>query len=230
MISTHSYVAQAKELLFNLGVRPISQGVWEFTDVHIASQGYIHHSTVPAALVAYSAVNATFASGRIPGFTLVDMVDKVPCMDGIELTALAMVCGIPAPAFQSSDVRAGIFGQAVWQIVETYALEGCFERNEHFGGNGDHYKLRPRGLDWGGDWKPNPEALKAMRKSYRAMTPLQQVMVLSIMHLYSQGKDDTFLIGGCKTKILAADAMSILRNNGAALSAWGHLVSHYAGW
>lgn len=69
-----------------------------------------------------------------------------------------------------------------------------------------------------------------MRKSYRAMTPLQQIMVLTIMHLYNQGKDKTYLTGGCQIKISAAEAMNTLRRNGPALSAWGHLVTHYAGW
>jgi hypothetical protein len=62
------------------------------------------------------------------------------------------------------------------------------------------------------------------------MSPLKQIMVLTIMHLYCQGKDKTFLIGGCPTKILAAEALAILRSNGSALPTWGRLVSHYAGW
>jgi hypothetical protein len=69
-----------------------------------------------------------------------------------------------------------------------------------------------------------------MRKNYRAMSPMQQIMVLTIMHLYCQGKDKTYLTGGCPTKIPAAQAMNILRSDGPALSAWGHMVTHYAGW
>jgi hypothetical protein len=69
-----------------------------------------------------------------------------------------------------------------------------------------------------------------MRKNYRAMSPLQQIMVLTIMHLYCPGKDKTYLTRGCPTKIPAAEAMNILRRNGSALSAWGHMVTHYAGW
>lgn len=181
-------------------------------------------------MAAYSAVNDTFAAGRFPGYTLVDMVDKIPCMDYAEYAALAMVCGSPMPSFAGSDARAKIFGQAVWSIVETYNLQGCFERhNQRYPSNGDHYNMRPRGFDWAGDWSPNAENLKAMRKSYRAMTPLQQVMTLTVMHLYHQGKDKFFLIGGCPTKISAAEALSILRHN-AALPAWGHLITHYAGW
>ncbi|MHA6181622.1 hypothetical protein [Pseudomonas mohnii] len=61
------------------------------------------------------------------------------------------------------------------------------------------------------------------------MSPLQQIMVLTIMHLYNQGEDKIFLTGGCPTKIPAAEAMDILRSNGLALSAWGYMVTHYAG-
>lgn len=233
----NNYVAQAKGLLSAIGVHQLSEGVWAFTDVHIASQAYIHHSLQPAALAAYAAVNATFAAGRFPNWALVDMVDKVPCMDGAELTALAMVCGASIPTFSNASERGNIFGQAVWGIVEAYSLEGCFEHVERAygsqgsqGSQGSHYNLRPRGFDWAGGEDPVPEYLKTMRKSYRAMSPLQQIMVLTIMHLYNQGKDKTYLTGGCPTKIPAAQAMNILRSNGPALSAWGHMVTHYAGW
>ena len=159
------------------------------------------------------------------------MVDKVPCMDGIEHTALAMVCGASIPTFPSASERGNIFGQAVWGIVEAYSLEDCFEYVERaYGSQGNHYNLRPRGFNWAGREEPVPESLKAMRKSYRAMSPLQQIMVLTIMHLYCPGKDKTYLTGGCPTKIPAAEAMNILRSDGPALSAWGHMVTHYAGW
>lgn len=225
------YADQAKGLLSEIGVHQPSEGVWAFTDVHTANHAYIHHSREPVALAAYAAVNATFAAGRFPNWALVDMVDKVPCMDGIEHTALAMVCGASIPTFPSASERGNIFGHAVWGIVEAYSLEGCFEHVERaYGSQGSHYNLRPRGFDWAGGEDPVPESLKAMRKSYRAMSQLQQIMVLTIMHLYCQGKDKTYLTGGCPTKIPAAEAMEILRRNGSALSAWGYMVTHYAGW
>lgn len=231
LIVNNSYVAQAKGLLTEIGVHQLSEGLWAFTDVHTANQAYIHHSREPVALAAYAAVNSTFAAGRFPGWALVDMVDKVPCMDGIEHTALAMVCGASIPTFPSASERGKIFGHAVWGIVEAYSLEGCFEYVERpYGSQGCHYNLRPRGFDWAAGEEPVPESLKAMRKSYRAMSQLQQIMVLTIMHLYCQGKDRTYLTGGCPTKIPAAQAMNILRSNGPALSAWGHMVTHYAGW
>ncbi|MCK1791694.1 hypothetical protein [Pseudomonas violetae] len=227
----NNYVDQAKDLLTEIGVHHPSKGVWAFTNVHTANQAYIHHSREPVALAAFAAVNATFAAGRFPGWALVDMVDKVPCMDGAELTALSMVCGASIPTLPSASVRGNIFGQAVWNIVEAYSLEGCFEHVARaYGSPGRHYNLRPRGFDWAGGEEPIPEELKAMRKNYRAMSPLQQVMVLTIMHLYHQGKDKVYLTGGCPTKIAAAEAMDILRRNGPALSAWGHMVTHYAGW
>jgi hypothetical protein len=225
------YVAKAKAHLSAIGVHQLSVGVWAFTNTHTASQAHIHHSLEPVALAAFAAVNPTFAAGRFPNWALVDMVDKVPCMDGAELTALAMVCGTSPPTLPSASARGNIFGQAVWSIVEAYSLEGCFERVERaYGSPGSHYNLRPRGFDWEGDEEPVPESLEAMRKSYRAMSQLQQIMVLTIMHLYCQGKDKTYLTGGCPTKIPAAQAMNILRSDGPALLAWGHMVTHYAGW
>jgi hypothetical protein len=227
----NDYVDKAKRLVSEIGVHQLSEGAWAFTDLHTASHAHIHHSQQPVALAAYAAVDPTFAAGRFPNWALVDMVDKVPCMDGAELTALSMVCEASVPTFPGASDRGNIFGQAVWGIVEAYSLKGCFERVERaYGSPGSHYHLRPRGFDWAGGEEPIPEALKGMRKSYREMSPLQQIMVLTIMHLYCPGKDKTYLTGGCPTKIPAAQAMDILRRDGSALSAWGHLFTHYAGW
>lgn len=230
MAGALKYAAQAEQMLKGFGVHQLPEGSWAFTDVHTASTAHIHHSQQPAALAGYSAVDDKFAAGRFPGYTLKELVDKVPSMDYPEYAALAMACGSAMPSFASADARARIFGQAVWNIVTTYQLEGCFVRHDQqFPGNGAHYSLRPRGLDWAGDWKQLPEELKTMRKSYRAMTPLQQVMTLTVLRLYNQHKDKIFLIGGCPTKIGAAEALGILRSN-SALPAWAHLVTHYAGW
>lgn len=228
---TSNYAVNAEELLLKLGVQRLSKGLWAFTDVETASNACIHHSSTPTALAAYASVDPKFALGRFPSLTLVDLVDKVPCMDLTELTALAVVCGAPAPSFVSSSERARIFGEAVWSAVGTYSLEDCFERvGCAYGDEGSHYYLRPRGLDWAGDQRALPDVLKTVRKGYRSMTPLQQVFVLTIMHLHCQGKDKIFLIGGCPTKILAGDALNVLRDDGNALSAWGYIISHYAGW
>ncbi|MCK8686725.1 hypothetical protein [Pseudomonas umsongensis] len=81
----NNYVVQAKGLLSAIGVHRLSEGIWAFTDIHTADQTYIHHSQQPVALAAYAAVNSTFAAGRFPYWALVDMADKVPCMDGLSL-------------------------------------------------------------------------------------------------------------------------------------------------
>jgi hypothetical protein len=106
----NNYVAKAKGLLSEIGVHQLSEGEWVFTDVHSVNQAHINHSREPVALDAYSAVDATFAAGRFPGWALVDMVDKVPCMDGTEHTALAMVCVASIPRFpvhQSAEIYLG---------------------------------------------------------------------------------------------------------------------------
>lgn len=227
---TTDYQAKALTRLAEIGVQILPTGQFAFTDVETASHSYVHHSTVPAALVAYSAVNTTFAAGRFPGLTLIDILHKVPCMDAEEFTALALACGAEAPTFASSAQRLQVFGQMLISILDTYQLHGCFERVKPYGSEGLHYSVRPIGFDWAGTWEVVDERMKAMRKCYRSMTPLQQVMTLTVLHLYRPEKDRLFLVGGCPTKILAADAMRILQTDGQAAADWGRLVSHYAGW
>lgn len=229
MNSLNDYSYGATALLRELGVYEVTNGVWAFSDVATASSGYIHHSRVPVAMAAYAAVDPTFARGRFPGYTLIDLVDKMPSLDGYEYTALAQVCGAPEPAYPSVQKRVAIFGASAWEVVTDYGLDPCFMKVEPYGSEGSHYTMRPRGYVHASG-EPIPADLKAMRKAYRSMTPLQQVMTLTLMHLYCQGPDRYYLTGGCPTKIPAADALATLREDGIALSKWGRLVSHYAGW
>lgn len=229
MISQHQYVNQALSLISDLGVYKSPAGIWAFTDIEIASYCYIHHSQMPVAMCAYAAVDPIFAAGRIPNYPLIDLVDKVPSMDGTESTALALICGAEPPSLHSSSLRAEIFGNFAWQIVEDYQLGSCFIQTVPYGSEGRHYTMRPQGYDYRQS-TPIPEALKSMRKSYRAMKPVQQIMVLTLMHLYHPGPDKCYLIGGCPTKISAAKALNVLRHDGQALKTWAGLVSHYAGW
>lgn len=224
------YQAKARTRLAEIGVHILPTGQFAFTDVETASHSYVHHSTVPAALAAYSAINTTFAAGRFPGLTLIEILHKVPCMDYEEYTALALACGAEEPNLASSSQRLQAFGETLLRILETYQLYGCFERVQPYGSEGLHFTVRPIGFDWAGTWDVVDDRMKAMRKCYRAMTPLQQVMTLTVLHLYKPEKDRLFLVGGCPTKILAADAMRILHADGQAAADWGRLVSHYAGW
>jgi len=150
-------------------------------------------------------------------------------MDAIESTALAIICGAEPPLFSSSAQRGEIFGETAWQIVNDYGLESCFKQVRAYGSEGRHYTMRPQGFDYDHS-EPMPEALKAMRKSYRAMEPVQRIMVLTLLHLYLQERDKVFLIGGCPTKISAVEALKALREDTQALKTWAHLLGHYAGW
>lgn len=225
----NQYVEKAFELINDLGVNQASTGIWAFTDMQTASSCRTHHSRIPVAAAAYAAIDPIFAAGRIPNYSLVDLVAKISCMDATELTALAIICGAEPPLFPSAAQRGEIFGEIAWQIVNDYGLESCFKQVRPYGDEGRHYTMRPQGLDYDHS-EPIPEALKAMRKSYRAMEPVQRIMVLTLLNLYLQQSDKIFLTGGCPTKISAAEALKVLRQDGQALKTWAHLVSHYAGW
>ncbi|HDS1815835.1 TPA: hypothetical protein QEM96_000451 [Pseudomonas putida] len=229
MSSYSHYVDDAFALIIELGAHKTSVGTWAFTDMQTASSCHIHHSRLPVAVAAYAAIDTIFAAGRIPNYSLVDLVTKVCCMDATELTALAIICGAEPPLFPSAAQRGEIFGETAWQIVNDYGLESCFKQVRPYGDEGRHYTMRPQGFDYDHS-EPIPEALKAMRKSYRAMEPVQRIMVLTLLNLYLQQSDKIFLTGGCPTKISAAEALKVLRQDGQALKTWAHLVSHYAGW
>lgn len=229
-MSNHNHhIEKAFALINDLGVFKAPTGIWAFNDVKVASSCHIHHSRIPLAVAAYAAIDPIFAAGRIPNYPFVDLVLKISCMDAIESTALAIICGAEPPIFSSASQRGEIFGETAWQIVNDYGLESCFQQVRPYGDEGRHYTMRPQGIDYEQS-KPIPELLKAMRKSYRAMEPVQRVMVLTLLHLYLQESDKIFLTGGCPTKISAAEALKVLRQDGQALKTWGHLVSHYAGW
>lgn len=229
MTKRSPYVTDAVSLLNELGVYRTSADTWAFTDIQTASSCYIHHSQTPVAVAAYASVDPIFAAGRIPNYTLVDLVDKTPCMDGVEYTALAMICGAEPPILPSADLRGEIFGNTAWRIVDEYQLESCFIQVTPYGSQGRHFAMRPQGYDYKQSL-PIPSLLKAMRKSYRSMEPVQQIMVLTLLHLYCPGPDKFFLTGGCPTRILAARALEVLRRDDQALKTWAQLVCHYAGW
>lgn len=230
-MNAHDYTAGAWDLLARIGVIRLAGGTWAFTDVATASKAYIHHSSWPTALCAYAAVDPVFARGRLPGRTLIEMIHKVTCMDGAELTALALVCGAAAPTFAQPG-RSQTFGRSVWENVARYELHGCFERVEpRTVRDGEHFALRPRGYAWALPDQPEiPEAKTALRKAFRALEPLRQIMAMTILHLYLTRVDKDFLVGGCKTQILAADAVDLMHRDGAALRHWGGMVSYYSGW
>lgn len=227
--NSHQYVSEAHVLINELGAFKNTAGNWTFSDMKTASLCYIHHSRMPVAVAAYAAIDPIFAAGRIPNYELVELIIKIPCMDATEYTALAIICGAEPPLFPSAAQRGEIFGETAWKIVNDYGLESCFTQVSPYGDEGRHYTMRPQGFDHGQS-EPVSERLEAMRKLYRSMEPVQQIMVLTLLHLYLGERDKIFLIGECPTKISAVEAFKALRQDTQALKIWAHLVSHYAGW
>jgi hypothetical protein len=221
----------ALKLMKQWGVEPAAFGTWSFTDMATASGAYVHHSSVPAALAAYAAVDPIFARGRFPGTTLIELIHKRPSMDHAELCALALACGAdgPSPHYASMVTT---FGAALWDVVDHYGLGGVFEQVKKHPNEHAHMAMRPRGFDWDlPDWPKNENTLRSMRKAYKALDPVPQVMALTVMHLYLQRTDRHFLLGGCPTKIHAADAIEILRaTDPQHLQIWARLVTNYPGW
>jgi hypothetical protein len=222
---------KALALLRQWGVAPSTFGTWAFTDIATARTAYVHHSSVPAALAAYAAIDPIYARGRFPDMTLIDLVHKRPSMDHDELTALAWVCGADEPPKQYANLVM-VFGSTVWDIVDHYELGTVFERVPKAEDQHPHMALRPRGFKWHlPDWPKDEAALRAMRKAYKALEPVPQIMALTVLHLYLQRPDRHYLLGGCPTKIHAADALDTLRaEDPQHLQIWARLVTAYPGW
>src|SRR5215467_1904971 len=84
---------ETASLLKAFGIELSAGGLVVMTDFAKAEKAYIHHSSVPVAVVAMAVASPVFARGRFPKLRLVDVVTKVAAMDGREMRALATVCG-----------------------------------------------------------------------------------------------------------------------------------------
>src|SRR5215510_14926956 len=94
-----------------------------------AESAYIHHSTVPVAVVAMAVASPTFARGRFPKFRLVDVVTKVAAMDGREMRALATVCGANIDSLPEGSGRAPAFAAHLLDLISRYQLDAFFLRD-----------------------------------------------------------------------------------------------------
>jgi hypothetical protein len=74
-----------------------------------AAIAYIHHSSVPVAVVAMAVASPVFARGRFPKLRMVDVVAKAPAMDGREQRALATVCGASIESLPEGSGGAPMF-------------------------------------------------------------------------------------------------------------------------
>ena len=216
---------RTEELLDELGLA-IENGTVTMIDLHAAETNYIHHTHEPVALVGYALVSPSFARGRFPKLSFIDLVVKRPSMDETEALALAAVGGAAvSPPFWGNGEP---FGKHLWDVIARYELEPFFERMpKPFGTGGDHYLMRPRGIDWE-TWEPQEDVLAKWRSDYRQLETPKQLMVATIMRLYNQDNDRRWLVRVPKGWH-AADGIDILRHTGY-LQDWAKLYALYPGW
>jgi hypothetical protein len=209
--NTGARAAETASLLESFGIELSAGGLVVMTDFAKAENAYIHHSTVPVAVVAMAVASPTFARGRFPKLRLVDVVAKTTSMDGREHRALATVCG------------ANIDG--LLDVIARYELDAFFLRDARLSING--IDVRPRGFDYCTS-KVDKEVMTEWRRRYKALPPARQMMVATIITLYRGEQDKTWL-SRVPSTWHAADAVAALQEAGA-LRDWGRLVAIYPGW
>ena len=200
----------------------------ELIDFKQAEKCYVHHTRVPVAVVGYAIVSSTFAHGRFPKFSFIDLIQKRPSMDEREVCALAAICKVDVkPPFWGNPAP---FGAHLWNVIDRYELGAFFERvDRRYGSAGDHYLMRPRGFDWSDPDNPEqPEVLQKWRSNYKKLPAVRQLLVATVLQLYRQG-DDRYWMVRVPKKWSAAQGIEILHNQGA-LADWARLYALYPGW
>lgn len=218
------------ELLDGLGLAVGANGV-EMIDFDLAGgvrgpSPYAHHTQIPVALVGYAMVMPAFAIGRFPDITLIQLVRKRPSMDEREVVAFAAVCGVKvSPPFWGNPEP---FVDFLHELISRHDLFAFFDMEGQPEGSRLH-SIRPRGYDWADPmWPEIPGVIARWRKDYRALPPARQIMVATIMQLYMQRDDTTWMVRVPK-KWHAAEAVEILRDAGG-LKDWARLIALYPGW
>jgi len=166
-----------------------------------------------------------FARGRFPKLRLVDAVTKVPAMDGREMRALATVCGANIDGLPEGSGRAPAFAAHLLGVIARYEFDAFFTRVPDQVVNG--IDVRPRGLDYRTS-EIDKDAMAEWRRAYKALPPVRQMMVATIIWLY-RGEPDKTWLARLPSTWHAADAIAALLEAGA-LRDWGRLVALYPGW
>ena len=216
-----------QELLDELGLAVGANGA-EMTDFDLSGNKYIHHTRMPVALAGYAQVIPSFAAGRFPDTTLLQLVSKRPSMDEHEAMALAAVCGADAePPFWG---RPEPFVDCLLDVSDRYGLANLFITPPEGQPEGTRLNaFRPRGFDWNNMDRPEiPGAIAQWRRDYRLLPTEKQMMVATILQLYMQREDKIWLVRVPK-KWRAADAVVVLDRAGY-LKDWAKLIALYPGW
>jgi hypothetical protein len=212
-------------LLESFGIELSAGGLVVMTDFAKAESAYIHHSTVPVAAIAMAIASPTFARGRFPKLRLVDVVAKASSMDGREHRALAAVCGANIDSLPEGSSRAPAFAAHLLAVIARYELNPLFTRVPDRAVNG--IDVRPRGIDWRTE-QVDADEMREWRRRYKALPPVRQMMVVTIITLY-RGEPDKTWLARLPSTWHAADAVAALLQAGA-LRDWGRLVALYPGW
>jgi hypothetical protein len=213
--------AETALLLGSFGMELSAGGLVVMTDFTKAESAYIHHSTVPVAVVAMAIASPVFARGRFPKLRLVDVVAKAPVMDAAEKRALAAVCGTTGP--ETSGRRP--FAAHLVDVIARYQLDAFFTRDPSRSING--IDVRPGGIDRRTD-AVDPKAMTEWRRAFKTLPAVRQMMVATILCLY-RGEADKLWLARLPSNWHAADAVAAL-NDAGALRDWGRLIALYPGW
>ena len=222
---TDARAAETASPLESFGIELSAGGLVVMTDFAKAESAYIHHSSVPVAVVAMAVASPTFARGRFPKLRLVDVVAKVPVMDGREIRALATVCGANIDSLPEGSGRAPAFAAHLLDVIARYEFDAFFLRDPSQSING--IDVRPRGFVYRTS-QVDARAMAEWRRAYRTLPPTRQMMVATIIWLY-RGEPDKTWLARLPSTWHAADAIAALVEAGA-LRDWGRLVALYPGW
>jgi len=216
------------EKLASIGIEIDASGVVLFSDLDRATSCYVHHSSKPTALAAFSMISPVFARGRFPNYTLIELLRKRPSMDEVEILAFQAVCGA---ALELPEGAGGIkFFTHLVKVIDEHALWDFFalipNRRRPME---DHHCVRPIGFDFSLPDQPEvPGALSEWRAKYRQLSTLRQILVATVLTLYLT-RDDKYWMVRVPKSWHAADAINLLRNE-SCLSDWARLVGLYPGW
>jgi hypothetical protein len=220
MLSVIDTPVQTPELLKNLGVELTPSGDVVMSDFARAENCYIHHSTEPVAAVAFALVSPAFSRGRFPSMRLVDLVTRVPYLDGSGAVALAALVNVEIPSYRS----AHLFVEHLHNFIDRYELEAFFVTGQQPIQGID---VRPRGVDWRTE-KADPAAMAAWRRAYKNLSPNRQMLVATVIWLYRGRRDKTWM-QRLPCSWHSADSIVVLKDAGS-LRDWCKLVALYPGW
>jgi hypothetical protein len=218
----HPYEQQVATLLDELGLSLPAPGRPEMIDFTQAEGCYVHHSRVPTATVGYALVSPTFARGRFPKFSYLDLMDKRSAMDEYEVCALADMCAADVtPPFWGNP---GVFTDALRSVIDKYELWGFFNHDER-AQQGTPFEIRPIGA--GED--VNSDVLRQWRADFKKLPDGRKLMVVAILGLYNARACNAHWLVRVPKSWHAVDGIQVLRENGA-LSDWATLFATYSGW